>query len=286
MDPIIPNPEVPSFTKWIARRITNPYKPEDATICVQGPKGSGKSWWSLEFLYELSRELAKITGHPPEHFFNINHIRSIDPEGIVELMTSPIMRRKNSCIMLDDTGVMWNNRRAMSRVNTQLNDIIEISRVFQNCIVLNTINAKLMLDLLPRSIADFYVDVVMSNEYTRQTIVKIFKYNTNLWTGNPYRSNLQYHGMKIKGWVSPAPPEALAAQYGELRWVKTNQRLDNIYKAHIEDKEKKVREGKPVDNLTPVIQKMSIEGMSIRKIAAQIGCTSWVVRKALKTQGV
>lgn len=298
---------IPSLAYFIAKRITNNVVALDCLCIVTGPKGSGKSTFSLSLAHEIAKELIKIKHKnelkniPPadlestiskmsEYYFNLNHLRSVDKEGSVQLFTGEVLRKENAVLVLDDFSITQNARDAMTTVNKNISKILTISRPFRTVILMNTIYSGL-IDSTSRNFADIQIHLLGVNPVTKTSIAKVFLHSVDQNSGKSYNKFFRYKGKRIKYWQSHLPPKALMDGYLKIRMEKTNAMIDSLDALKQEQvKEQKVssRKKKGVD----IVEKFRDEvlarhaaGESIRSITRiSPELSDWWVSKILATK--
>lgn len=230
---VLAYPGCPTLSWMIASRVTNPHEESDAFISFTGRKGSSKSTSSIAFCEGLADDIAMLRnkGEEPTQFFNINHVKSITERGAVDILTSGILKQKNSIILLDDTGTQWGSRQFQSIINKTLNSIVQICRVYQCVLVANFIMAG-MVDLQARQLQDYRAQMLYKDVSTGQAFFKFFYIEQG--DHGEYKKYLTWRGMRIKTWIIEKPSEELYAEYKKMRHENTDQ--------YIEDAQKKLEE--------------------------------------------
>jgi energy-coupling factor transporter ATP-binding protein EcfA2 len=211
----------------IARRVSDPYREMDALILILGRKGSGKSTLSIYLAQWISYHLSKLLGGKPTDYFTIKNVRSVDPSGTMEMLTSDLMTMENQILILDDASISWNSRDFAKQESKGLNAVLTICRVYKIVLIVNT-PAGFMLDKVPRTMADYIIHIIGANTYTKQTLFKCFFYEVGE-TGKEYRKYLTWHGKRIKYWISYLPSLRLLNKYKKLRKERTDIHIKNTY---------------------------------------------------------
>ena len=226
---ISPYPGCAPFSWKVATRVCD--KTQDADACIQifGKKGAGKSTASLALAEGIATDIAylRARGEDASKFFSINNVISVTREGAIRLLTSGVLKQENSVILLDDVSLQWNSRRAMSWINTALNDILTIARVFKCVVIMNCVSSS-HLDVVARNMTDYSITLVSKNTHTGQSVMKIYMVEQGE-TGAVYKKFLRYNGMRVKYWICGKPSDELNAQYKEMRLTNTTAHIDESY---------------------------------------------------------
>ena len=227
-------PGVPPLSWVFAKRVTNPYESADVFAATFGRKGMGKSTMGLALCESTARYISYLRGknEDPEQFFTIDHVVSVSKEGAINLLTSGILKKENSVILLDDVSTQWNSRAAMSWINRALNDILTISRVFRCVIIANCVQSS-HLDKVARELTDYQIHMVSKNTYTGQSICKAYYCEIGS-NGDMYRKFLTFHGNRVKYWVCERPSKEIESQYRDIRMKNTVTAIDQLYEKMIE----------------------------------------------------
>jgi len=230
---VLAYPGCPTLSWMIASRVTNPHEESDAFISFTGRKGSSKSTSSIAFCEGLADDLAHIrcNGEDPTQFFNIDHIKSITERGAVDILTSGILKQKNSIILLDDTGTQWGSRQFQTQINKSLNSILQICRVYQGILVANFI-MKNHIDIQARGMTDFRAEMQYKDTSTGQAFFKFFYLEQG--ENGEYKKYLTWHKKRITTWIIEKPSAELYAAYKKMRRENTDQ--------FVEDTQTKLRE--------------------------------------------
>jgi len=227
--PVQAYPGVPSLSYILASRVCSPYEEADTFVIVSGRKGSGKSTLSLALCEDTAEVIAYLRGkgESPQQFFSIDHVVTIDKEGAIRLLSSGILQKKNSVVLLDDVSVQWNSRNFMTWINKALNDILMIARVYQCVIICNAVSAK-FIDVVARDLTDFRIRMLRKMTTTKQSIFRCYFYEIGE-NNEEYRHHLTWRGYRIRQWVGGLPSPDLLAQYRALRQEKTDSHVNNTY---------------------------------------------------------
>jgi nucleoside-triphosphatase THEP1 len=239
----VPHPKCPTLAWIIAKRVTNKNRDLDCTIMITGKKGSGKSTFSMNLAYEISKCIAIIHNREElkelsyddrkvridqlaQHYFNMNHVRSVDKDGTMEMFSSSILKTDNAILICDDVSIAANSRNSMTTQNKSLTDIMTVSRVYRNVLIMNTVYST-MVDKNARNFSDIVIELLYVDEKKKRSVAKAYIYTVNQTTGNEYRKFFTWKGQRIKYWFSPLPPPYFNMEYKKLRKSKTNDLVDN-----------------------------------------------------------
>lgn len=277
------DPKMPTFARFLAERVSSKYRALNNVILVEGPRGTGKSWFCLSLAYGMSVELSRILHKPPEEFFTPANITSVDDTGILNLLSSPAIKKMNNIFILDDSGVALNARKHAHTSSIASNEVIQIARIFRGTIIFNLIKSK-HLDVLPREIADYTVEVMGANVLTGQSLCRISMTRPGRAGSKDLHPYLRWNKKRIRYWLGSPPPENLASTYEKIRFDQTSQHIDKIREKHLEDMRKAGMKRKPKDtaaDLAPELQKLHGEGTSVRQLAQDFHVSKYTVEKAL-----
>jgi len=284
--PYKPYKGCPSLAWIIASRVTDRYRDQDALVLVTGPKGSGKSIFSLTLAENIAKAIAEIKGGKPEDYFTIANVRSVDPHGTMEVLSSNILQKENSIVILDDASISWNARDFARTENKAMNSILTISRVYRCVLILNT-PGGFMIDKIPRTLVDYSIKIISLNTYNKQTLSKVFTSELNDQTGKEYRRFLTWKGMRIRYWVSGLPSPKMFAAYKILRRERTDEHVAATYEKFIL-KSQQAQPKKRKNGIEDIVLARNAEvkqlyatGASLRGIARKLGVTATVVDRCL-----
>jgi hypothetical protein len=279
-----PYPGCPSLAWMIAKRVTDPMIELDCTIMVTGPKGVGKSTACVALAYEIAKAIS-IIKHKKElitlsvedrkiavdtyidTIFNMEHIKSVDKEGTLEMFAGDTIQIENSVLICDDISIAANSRNSMTNTNKALTQIMTVSRPFRNVIIMNSVYSTL-IDKSARGFADILIEMVGIDKKNKRSIAKVFLYEVNQSSGKEYKKFFTWHGMRIKYWIFHLPPKRLREAYKELRMRKTRELLENFQDEANERKTKGTKRIKKSDNIINTyrdqILEMADKGESMR----------------------
>jgi hypothetical protein len=284
---MMPYEGCPSLAWFIAKRVTDTIVELDCTIMIVGKKGAGKSILSLGLAYEISRCIAIIKNRVilrglkgkayidkvnelSSKYFNMNHVKSVDKEGTMEMFSGDIIKTENAVLMCDDVSIAANSRNSMTQQNKALSQIMTVSRPYRNTLILNTVYSTLV-DKTARNFSDIVIEVLGVDKKNKRSIAKVYIYSVNQSTGKEYRKFFRWHNKRIKYWVSYLPPKHLITAYKNLRLQKTKELLDSFNDDRIERNEVGTKRDKNAQNIFDMYKDEVIErydnGESIKSIS-------------------
>lgn len=196
----------------IAETITSKYN-QNVTMITVGSMGSGKSFANLKIAYEASKKVADIIGGRPEDYFSLDHVAIINLNDVLNILENT---EKYGIYIIDDIGVGWNARKFATELNILLNDIFQTFRT-ENTAIMITVPDTLLIDRVPKSLVQFYMEMELSIFEKGITIGKFFETvrkhrRDKLFYTYPVQDGTQY-----VRYVFEAPPEHLIIPYEEKR---------------------------------------------------------------------
>jgi hypothetical protein len=209
-------------------------------------------------------------------FFNVmTHVKTIDPSGTLDLFTKNIIKRKNSCLLADDVSISADSRNAMSSPNKQLTQIITVSRIYQDVVVMNSVYSK-HVDKRLTQFADIIIDMIGVHRKSKKAVGQVYWYEVNQFTGEEYIKYFRWRKKKrIKYSLFPLPPDFLIAPYKQMRKDKTDAFLggiDDIREGRVEKKQtaRQIRVQKIFQNYYEPVVKLRREGKAVKAILGLI----------------
>lgn len=211
---------------WIAGRITHRHT-LDAIVIVYGDRGVGKSYACGYFGEKIDERLCLLDGTPPKTHFSIDNVRSVDPQGTLELLTPEQLKtRNNQVFIIDDASITANARSFQTQQNKYLTYVLTTARIYRHCIILNTISPNL-LDAAIRSFAD--IAILVNGVIPGTSINEIKVYRTT--HGNPlgfgkskreqygkyFQLNIAGERTRMTRWFIGKPSEEWCKAYDVLR---------------------------------------------------------------------
>ena len=227
-----PYPGCPTLAWFLKERISDNLVELDCILLFRGKKGTSKSTSSIGLALGVAWELAQCHGKPWTHYFTVkDHVKTVDPDGTMDMFTKDIIKRKNSVLVADDVSISADARDAMTRQNKQLSKIITISRIFQNLITMNSVYST-HVDKRVRGFADIIVDMIGVHRASKQGIGKVYWYEVNQQTGKEYTKFFTWKGKRIKYFLFPLPPDYIIKEYKKMRYDMTDAFLTDIAESH------------------------------------------------------
>lgn len=163
--------QIDSISRRLAEIITSPYN-DQATILINGNRGSGKSFLGLDIATKTAQEIAKIKGGNPSKYFSLDNVAIIKLDRVLDVMGN---LTQYGIYFLDDIGVGYSAREWRSDKNIRMNKIIQTFRT-DNVLTLLSVPDKGLIDKVPREMVDKYIETNKgSNIYSQGlNIVKVF----------------------------------------------------------------------------------------------------------------
>lgn len=208
----------------IAKTITSPHN-QYLTMLMVGNPGSGKSWAAMDVAVHTAWYVSRILegkSAPYSHwykYFNLSNMAIITLDNVATVFDN--LKRYNVFI-LDDIGVGYSARDFNKDKNKIMNKIIQTFRTDNACIIF-TVPDKFMIDKVPRSLVERYMEFEKSGGIYSKGI-NLFRYMnmTNLkrdgkmiyayQTAQEMQQRYQY----VRH-MSKRPPNMLTEPYERLR---------------------------------------------------------------------
>jgi len=301
---LTPDPTCPTLAWFIAQMVTDPVMELDCTIMITGRKGSGKSLFSVGLGYEVAKEIAikkyrkqlkQLSGSARSQkleellsrYFNMDHIKSVDKEGTLEMFSGDILMQENAVLLCDDVSIAANSRNSMTQQNKAISQIMTVSRPYRNVVILNTVYSTLV-DKTARNFSDIVIELLGVNKKRQQSIAKVYLYSVNQNSGKEYKKFFRYKGKRVIYWISNLPPKHLREAYTKLRRDKTKELIEGFGQEQKDRKEKGTTRDRKSDIIINTykdqVLKMYKEGSSIKaltRIAPEL--TEYWVNKIIST---
>jgi hypothetical protein len=283
--PIAPYPGCPTLSWFLKQRITDPVVELDCTILFRGKKGSSKSLSSLGLCTAVAWELSRSGRHPLDYFFNLDeHMKTVDPDGTMEMFSKDIIRKKNSVLLADDISISADSRDSMKTQNKNLGKIMTVTRIFQNLVVMNSVYSA-HVDKKVRGFADIVIDMIGINKKAKQAIGKVYWYEVNQHTGVEYIKFFKWRGKRIKYFLFDLPPKPLVDKYKKIREQRTDTFLTGIDEKNAPKEEKEsAREARKRDifeKYHDIVTTAKSEGKSIKAIQRATGLSEYWINLLL-----
>jgi hypothetical protein len=193
----------------------------------------------------LDLALCRSLRKPPGTFFGIENVRSLDPDGTLEMFTADqFKKKKHQIFVVDDASIAANSRKFLSENNQRLNAIMTVARIYRHCVILNTIAPELIDNVL-RNFANItcYVKGPDMNPRSPTYEVNRIKVYAMSRTTTPAEKNKKTYN-KYFQFRSPEdatrmnriiimrtrrPSPDLLAKYEALRKEKTDTLIDDLF---------------------------------------------------------
>jgi hypothetical protein len=121
----------------------------DAFSSCYGDRGTGKSEAQVYLAERLAIKLGKKFHKPPEEFFTIDNVRSVDQQGTMKMFQGEQFKKKKHQIFIaDDVSITSNARNFQTPENKRLNAILTVSRIYRHCVFINTLYPELIDNVL------------------------------------------------------------------------------------------------------------------------------------------
>ena len=231
----------------IARKITSKHN-QDARALIVGAQGKGKSWLGLTLGYGVACEVARRKGGTWQDYFSLDNIVVMDDKKVRDVLHDI---KKHNVYFLDDIGIAWNAREAMSKANKLLNDVFQVFRT-ENTFVMLSIISDFLIDKVPRNLVNYQFEMDMSLFDYYWSFPKVFYV-----VPKPREHKPHYHyprtteSVAVLRFMSPAPPEELTKEYDKVRIVAARELREERMKTDEEREQEK--ENAKVDRRTKPI---------------------------------
>lgn len=183
-----------------------------------GSPGTGKSWSALSVAEYIDKNFSinKV-------FFTIKDFVTAMAEGRL---------KKGSAVMLDEIGVSWGSRAAMSINNKQMSYLTQIMR-FKNIATLMTLPSLSMLDVHGRDLMNAVLETYRINKKERYCTVKYKTCHFNPTLAKVYRKKprIMYADGRIvtvKYMRIYSPSMKLIRDYEKAKRIYANKLIDEI----------------------------------------------------------
>lgn len=225
----------------IARKVTSKHN-QDARALVVGAQGKGKSWLGLTLGYGVASEIARRKGGKWQDYFSLDNIVVMDDKKVKEVLHDI---KQYNVYFLDDIGIAWNAREAMSKANKLLNDVFQVFRT-ENTFVMLSIISDFLIDKVPRNLVNYQFEMNMSLFDYYCSLPKVFYVVPKPREQKPhYHYPTAVNDVAVVRYLAPAPPREIADEYDEIRTVAARRLREERMKSD-EDVEKE-KENNKVD---------------------------------------
>ena len=200
-----------NFCRMVAENITSEHN-QHVTLMIVAPTGKGKSWAGIAIEELVAQFVAEILGGKESDYFTIDNIAIITQQEIIRLLKNRLDVR-HSVIGFDDIGVGWNARNFMDEFNKTMNDIYQTFRT-RNCFLYVTLPDPRLIDVVPRDMVKYIMEVHSSKHDEGYVECKIFEVAKNMRKQTKlYPYIMDYSGNKIKRHIIFAPSAAYTVPY-------------------------------------------------------------------------
>lgn len=289
---LVPYPNSPNFSYIVAKRVCDETRAADAIIMISGPRGVGKSMFSLGLAEDISYWISQFSGGNPSDYFTIDNVKSVSRLGGIEILSSDTLLKPHSVIILDDAAISISASKHMTAENSVVRDIVTIMRPFRSVLIINSVFHR-SIDKSTRSLADYVVTIVGSLPSTKQTLSKVYKY-TSTDSGFEMRKFLTWSDMfgkkyRIHFWVSTLPSDKLKNEYETLR---INNSIDLVKEArekHLTktspNTDKRKQKACPTDDIVTEwgerVRELYAQGVKKTQIIRETGLNDYQITRCL-----
>jgi len=209
----------------VAEKICSEHN-QHVTLMIVAPTGAGKSWSGIAIGELVAQFVAEIKGGKDTDYFSPENIAIITQQEIIRLLKDKLDVR-HSVIGFDDIGVGWNARNFMNEFNKTMNDIYQTFRT-RNCFLYVTLPDPRLIDVVPRDMVKYIMEVHSSNHDNGYVTCKIFEVAKNMRKQTKlYPYIMDYSGNKIKRHIIYAPSPVYTVPYEVRRTAIEKMNSDN-----------------------------------------------------------
>lgn len=208
----------------IAKTITSPHN-QYLTMLMVGNPGSGKSWAAMDIAIKTAWYVSRIIegkSAPASHWYNYFNLDNMAIITLDNVATVFDRLRQYNIYILDDIGVGYSARDFNKDKNKNMNKIIQTFRTDNACVIF-TVPDKFMIDKVPRSLVERYLEFEKSGGIYSQG-VNLFRYMniTNLKRDGKqiYAYQVAQEAKQRNQYVRHKafrPPDVLTIPYEKLR---------------------------------------------------------------------
>ena len=218
-----PDPEDPRnanrfrLSKYWAHIICSRYN-QDVIANIDGPKGTGKSNFSLSVCYRGAIETAIIRDNDPkqwENYFGIRNVAIMDVEKQIDILTQEGM---NQWVISDDGGTSHGARQFRSEENQYINNLLVTMRP-KHYVYLTSSPDQGHLDKQEREIGEYKVELLRDRAAMEFgfTPFKLKKRSKDTNSGQIRFKYLFWQDMKVVRCLSVRAPRFLEEEYDKER---------------------------------------------------------------------
>ena len=184
-----------SASSFFSSIITSPHN-QSSSLIISGKTGAGKSSAALNLCENMSIEIANLKGGTPEDYFSLDNVACIKPSEVLRLVEERMSTAQYRIFLLDDIGVGLNNRKWQSKINQNMNDIMQTVRT-TNSFICYTVPSAGMIDSVIRNISHYYLEMELALFDQGYSIGKLFKVAHKYRIGKTYFQYLHNDGHKV-----------------------------------------------------------------------------------------
>jgi len=209
---------IDSISKKLAEIVTSPWN-DQATVLINGPRGSGKSLTGLSIATRTAQYISEIKGGNTSQYFTLKNVAIIKLDRVLNVLDD---LHQYGIYFLDDIGVGYSSREWRSDKNIRMNKVIQTFRT-DNVITILSVPDKGLLDKVPRELIDKYIETNKDgNMYAYGlNLVKIFNIERLLRDDKQLEilpvveQKNQLH--QYAKYVVRRPPDSLVMEYEQMR---------------------------------------------------------------------
>lgn len=223
-----------SLVSYLADILCDPVDHQHIHLLIYSASGKGKSLVATSIAEKLKVELANRCGTNPDDHFTLDNIVVADSDRTkAKLLEFKRRNIQHPILIIDESGIETNSRRAMSNDNLKAVKISVIMRELGMCVIRNVQNIEL-LDSAIRRQATHELSIETAKHQLgyndcKFKIVKDKPGNKKNWTNYPTSPDgfTKYKRIRIG-----LPSIDLLREYGKLKGVSTG----NLFESELGDK--------------------------------------------------
>lgn len=221
------------LAREIAEKITSKHN-QHCSILIVGPMGTGKSWTALWISYRVSVELANILGGKWQDYFSVDENTGIiDTDDIIKMVGN---MKEHRPYIADDIGATWDARDFAKKGNKLLNKIAQTWRTENNLLIL-TIPDNFLLDKVPRSLVNYFIEMEMGLFDYGISVMKLFEVVRKHRQDKTHYVYIRNNGRQFVRHVSRKPPDEILDEYEPLRKQKAKELKKRSIEEYYQEKE-------------------------------------------------
>lgn len=231
------DPALVSLGEYFAELITSDHN-QFGLVTLLGKMGLGKSYAAMRIGETTARAIANIKGGSEKKYFSIDNIAIMKLDSILPIMET-MDKNPYNIIILDDIGSSYSAREFNSKINKNINKIIQTFRD-TNCLVILTTPNSFLLDKVPRRLAHLQIEITEARHAQGVTIGKMFEVIDQFRNeGKPHYHYPYINGVKYTRVVFKRASDEIVAAYDkkrkEIRMSMMAESIANIRDADNED---------------------------------------------------